>query len=307
MVTITEDISMGKEKVKVPVVNELDGSRPTEFGYTPVCISGPNVSVPFNSPFYPGCGCQQAVCTKDKCSCIQSYGPSYNEEGCLQIFNQPTEFSQPVFECNSHCPCSRSCQNRVVQNGQHLQLQVFKTYCKGWGLRTLENIKECTFVCEYAGELISIKEAKKRAQELTDETGNYLIVLREHSSNDDQILRTHVDARFHGGASRFINHSCNPNLIMVPVRVDSIVPHLALFAARNIDSGEELSFDYSGEFDYWHSHETNDEHHELKALQDQRKDRKSCQCGAVNCREYLPFDSSLYSSESHRAISPVNG
>ena len=111
------------------------------------------------------------------------------------------EFRQPVFECNSGGSCSKSCQNRVVQNGQHLQLQVFKTKLKGWDLRTLENMKNFTFVCEYAGELISIKEAKTRAQELTHETGNYLIVLREHSSNDNQILRTHVDARFHGGTS----------------------------------------------------------------------------------------------------------
>lgn len=32
MVVITEDISLGKEKVKVSVVNELDDSIPTEFG-----------------------------------------------------------------------------------------------------------------------------------------------------------------------------------------------------------------------------------------------------------------------------------
>ena len=32
MVVITEDISLGKEKVKVSVVNELDDGIPTEFG-----------------------------------------------------------------------------------------------------------------------------------------------------------------------------------------------------------------------------------------------------------------------------------
>ena len=238
---------------------------------------------------------------KCRCQLFRECSSSFIFRDLLSI-----EFCQPVFECNSRCSCSKSCQNRVVQNGQHLQLQVFKTKLKGWGLRTLENIKKFTFVCEYAGELISIKEAKMRAQELTHETGNYLIVLREHSSNDNQILRTHVDAHFHGGASRFINHSCNPNLVMVPVRVDSIVPQLALFAARNIDIGEELSFDYSGEFDHWHSHEIKVEVHELKSLQEQGKEPKSCQCGALNCRGYLPFDSSLYSSESHLPIRPGN-
>ena len=92
---------------------------------------------------------------------------------------------------------------------------------------------------------------------------------------------------------------------MVPVRVDSIVPQLALFAARNINIGEELS-DCSGEFDHWHSHEIKVEQHELKSLQKQGKERKSCQCGALNCRGYLPFDSSLYSSESHLPIRPLN-
>ena len=239
---------------------------------------------------------------------LKCWGQLFRECSSSFIFRDllSIEFCQPVFECNSRCSCSKSCQNRVVQNGQHLQLQVFKTKLKGWGLRTLENIKKFTFVCEYAGELISIKEAKMRAQELTHETGNYLIVLREHSSNVNQILRTHVDAHFHGGASRFINHSCNPNLVMVPVRVDSIVPQLALFAARNIDIGEELSFDYSGEFDHWHSHEIKVEHHELKSLQEQGKEPKRCQCGALNCRGYLPFDSSLYSSESHLPIRPGN-
>ena len=145
------------------------------------------------------------------------------------------DYCQPVFECNSCCACPETCPNRVVQKGLQLKLQVFKTKHKGWGLKTQQTIRKFTFVCEYAGELISVQEAEKRAQKLTHETGNYLIVLREHSSQN-HILRTHVDARFHGNASRFINHSCNPNLVMVPVRVDSIVPRLALFAARDISA-----------------------------------------------------------------------
>lgn len=206
------------------------------------------------------------------------------------------DYCQPVFECNSRCTCTGSCPNRVVQKGQQLNLQVFKTKHKGWGLKTHESIKKFTFVCEYAGELISIQEAKTRAQELTHETGNYLIVLREHSS-EDQVLRTHVDARFHGNASRFVNHSCSPNLVMVPVRVDSIVPRLALFAARHIDIGEELSFDYSGEFNIWPAAETNREHvKRLEVLRDFGKEPKSCCCGSQSCRGVLPFESSLYSS-----------
>ena len=186
-----------------------------------------------------------------------------------------------------------SCLNRVVQKGLQLKLQVFKTKHKGWGLRSLGIIKKFTFVCEYTGELITIQDAKKRALELTHETGNYLIVLREHSS-ENQILRTHVDARFHGNASRFINHSCSPNLLMVPVRVDSVVPKLALFAARDIDIGEELSFDYSGEFSIWSTSEETCEHKGLDILRECGKEPRSCFCGSLNCRGFLPFDASLY-------------
>ena len=158
-----------------------------------------------------------------------------------------------------------------------------------------------TFVCEYAGELISISEAKKRARELTPETGNYIIVLREHNSSN-QILRTHVDARFHGNASRFINHSCDPNLIMVPVRVDSIVPKLALFAARDIQVGEELSFDYSGEFSVWPCDGVRGSSQESRLFSDHKVKPMSCFCGSKNCKGILPFDSSLYSVDQTCSI-----
>jgi len=95
---IAEDISKGKENVKVPVVNELNEEKPSEFGYTPFCIGGPNVSEAFNSPFYTGCRCQQLSCTMDICSCLERYGPFYDEDGCLQIYNQPTGMQSLIKE-----------------------------------------------------------------------------------------------------------------------------------------------------------------------------------------------------------------
>ena len=83
---------------------------------------------------------------------------------------------------------------------------------------------------------------------------------------------------------------------MVPVRVDSIVPRLALFAARNIEIEEELSFDYSGEFNVWPTAETNREHVKgLEVLRDLGKEPKSCCCGSQRCGGVLPYESSLYS------------
>lgn len=95
-----------------------------------------------------------------------------------------------VYECNYSCGCSRSCQNRVLQNGVQIKLEVFKTekkvslfsslffFCvcgynescidvvsccsQGWAVRAREAIPRGTFVCEYVGEVIDEKEANKR-------------------------------------------------------------------------------------------------------------------------------------------------
>ena len=86
-----------------------------------------------------------------------------------------------------------------------------------------------------------------------------------------------------GNIGRYINHSCNPNLTMIPVRVDTMVPHLALFVRREVKLGEELCFDY-GDFDRKNS--------TGEVLRDNVV-RTPCLCSSVHCAGLLPFDSSL--------------
>jgi len=45
-----------------------------------------------------------------------------------------------------------------------------------------------------------------------------------------------------GNIARFINHSCDPNLVMLPVRSDSIASILCLFTLKAISMGKELWF-----------------------------------------------------------------
>ncbi|KAL0163022.1 hypothetical protein M9458_042418, partial [Cirrhinus mrigala] len=78
-----------------------------------------------------------------------------------------------------------------------------------------------------------------------------------------------VDARFYGNISRFINHHCEPNLF--PCRVftshqDLRFPHIAFFACKNINAGDELGFDYGDHF--W----------------DVKGKLFSCQCGSSKCK-----------------------
>uniref|UniRef100_H3AIS5 SET domain and mariner transposase fusion gene n=2 Tax=Latimeria chalumnae TaxID=7897 RepID=H3AIS5_LATCH len=193
----------------------------------------------------------------------------------------------PVFECNIMCKCSEDCKNRVVQRGLEFKLQVFKTTKKGWGLCTLDFIPKGRFVCEYAGEVIGFTEACRRMQSQQSSDMNYIIAVREHLNNG-HVMETFVDPAHRGNIGRFLNHSCQPNLFMVPVRVHSLVPKLALFAARDIVPKEELSFDYSGRFNNLLEEKT----HEGR-LDRENEMRKACYCGAALCTGFLPLDKSL--------------
>jgi len=97
-----------------------------------------------------------------------------------------------------------------------------------------------------------------------------------------------------GNIGRYINHSCDPNLIMVPVRVSSMVPHLALFARKKVKQGEELCFNY-GDFDK----KTSDKMSlstdvvDIEAVSKSGTNRTRCLCGSANCVGVLPYDPQL--------------
>ena len=95
-------------------------------------------------------------------------------------------------------------------------------------------------MCEYVGELISDAEAEQR------ENDSYLFDL-ENRDGDTFC----IDANKFGNVTRFINHSCAPNL--VPVKVftshqDLRFPHIAMFASKDIKKGDVLGFDYGEKF-----------------------------------------------------------
>jgi histone-lysine N-methyltransferase SETMAR len=168
---------------------------------------------------------------------------------------------------------------------------VFKTDEKDYGVRSLDDIAKNTFVCEYAGEVISLDVARSRTKNLRKNEPNYLLTLLEHIGENP--TRTHVDPTYIGNVGRFINHSCQPNLYMVPVRVDHDIPHLALFAIRDVTAGEELTFDYSGNLQM-----LDNQPNDVKAILEDKDDESGagtpCNCGSAHCRGFLPFDEVLF-------------
>ena len=69
------------------------------------------------------------------------------------------------FHFEEKCKCGPKCTNRVVQKGRKYKLCIYRTSngC-GWGVKTLENIKEGAFVVEYVGEVITSEEAEQRGK-----------------------------------------------------------------------------------------------------------------------------------------------
>lgn len=265
------------------------------FQYSPDNIQGPGCTVDPSEVTLTGCSCLSHSCFTESCSCLQTRGQAYSSTGTLlKLSRTDSGYCSPVFECNALCSCSDACSNRVVQRGLRLSLEVYSTKNKGWGVRTLEAIPHGTFVCEYAGEVISFEEARRRQLSQKSVENNYIIAVREHAGAGS-ITETFVDPAVVGNVGRFLNHSCRPNLLMQPVRVHSVVPRLALFTGRNIDVQEELTFDYSGGYSNQPPGELLSTQSDA-AIQVRRTDglqRKECHCGANNCVEFLPLDLSI--------------
>ncbi|XP_028407441.1 histone-lysine N-methyltransferase SETMAR-like [Dendronephthya gigantea] len=257
--------------------------------YVTRATCGPEVHIDLDTSMYPGCDCANE-CDETSCACIVRYGPNYDNRHRLLKMENNAGYCLPIFECNRNCGCSATCRNRVTQQGITVRLEIIQTSKRGLGVRTLEPIPKQNFIAEYCGEIISYKEAKRRTASRTGKTeSNYLLVLKEHIS-EGNVLRTHIDATDVGNVARFMNHSCQPNMTMFPVRINSPVPRLCLFSSRDIVNGEELTFSYGDasctSADYGEVEKNL--HLNFETL------RTKCLCEADQCAGFLPFDDCLY-------------
>ncbi|XP_024402689.1 histone-lysine N-methyltransferase SUVR3 isoform X4 [Physcomitrium patens] len=154
-----------------------------------------------------------------------------------------------VLECGGACICSADCCHRVTQQGLSARVVVTRQRFTGWGLHAAQHISKGSFVCEYAGELLTTVQSRER-QSLYDagntSCGSALLVVREYMPSGEACVRINVDATKVGNVARFINHACDGgNLLPCLVRASgSVIPRLALFARQDIHDGEELRYSY---------------------------------------------------------------
>lgn len=137
-----------------------------------------------------------------------------------------------------------------------MSLDIRQSRIHSFGCYTTGPIKKGALVVEYIGERLTSAQAEDLYD---DEPHTYLFAL----NGGKQI----VDGF---GVAAFINHSCDPNC-----ETDQIRGRIWVIAARDIEPGEELTYDYN--------------------LYDGEADAP-CSCGAARCR------GSLYSREHLRKL-----
>jgi uncharacterized protein len=138
---------------------------------------------------------------------------------------------------------------------------VRRSKLQGKGAFARRDVAEGERIIEYTGALITNDEADAGC----DDEG-----MRRHHTFlfgvDDEYT---IDGARGGNEARFINHSCDPNCESVTIR-----RHVYIHALRDIEAGEELTYDY------WY---TTDESYTIEDL----RRIYPCRCKAPTCRGTL--------------------
>ena len=184
-----------------------------------------------------------------------------------------------MFICDPKtCPSASNCTNVSLGRRPTVKTAVAYYGRRGFGLKTLEPIKKDEFIDEYRGEVIDLFEAKKRVTDEYKATGNFYLL--DYDSAAGELL----DGGRKGNITRFANHSCDPNcriekfIICGTDEALSAEFQIGLFATRDIEAGEELTYNYG-----WSAFQPRD----ITGAPTAQVAAEQCLCGAANCSGIL--------------------
>lgn len=145
------------------------------------------------------------------------------------------------------------------KRGQSKWCEVRGSEIHGRGVYATAFIPKGTKIIEYVGELIDKQESERRSlmqHEKSLKTGDAAVYIFTLSKNYD------LDGNVPWNTARLINHSCAPNCeAWIEGR------RIYIHALRDINQGEELSFDYGFDVDCFEDH--------------------PCRCGDSECVGYI--------------------
>ena len=128
------------------------------------------------------------------------------------------------------------------------------------GLYASRDIRKGTKIIQYKGKIITTKQSDNNPK-FDNNKAIYLFNLNK---------RYDLDGDFKFNTARLINHSCDPNCEVLGEGLK-----LWIYAMKNINKGDELSYDYGFTFD-----------------QDFRQ--FPCKCGSKNCIGYIVREGSRW-------------
>ncbi|KAK8805363.1 hypothetical protein WA158_002019 [Blastocystis sp. Blastoise] len=183
----------------------------------------------------------------------------------------PVQVSNCDAYTNEHYLASLAKHKRSI-SFQAKRLRFDKSNIHSWGVFTNQRIKKGDFVCEYKGELcrLVLQDIRQQIYENNHHESDYISfypiipIIQSLLSIIHQYIRFY-NATFTGAITRYINHSCDPNCYTT-INKEGKNKKIILIAKRDIEKGEELTYDYKFPFE------------DVKI---------PCNCGSAKCRGSL--------------------
>lgn len=182
-----------------------------------------------------GCRCSPGNCRTKACPCFVAMrecspdlcGTCGASEAAVLIYSDTLN--------NKSAQELGICGNVHIQRGLHKKIGVAYSTTHGWGAFAREPIKRGEFIYEYHGALISQDEAERRGNIYDKMTISFLF-----DANEDSV----IDAIRKGNKSKFANHASVGQKCLARVMRVNNEHRISIWAAQDIEKGEELFFDY---------------------------------------------------------------
>ena len=148
---------------------------------------------------------------------------------------------------------------KLRKRGESDFVEVRGSEIHGRGVYCIEPIEKEQYFIEYVGNLIDKEESERRAWEQFEkheETGAAAVYIFNLTKKWD------LDGNVEWNPARLVNHSCEPNSEAIQ---DG--KRVYLQALRDIEVGEEITFDYGFDIDCYQDH--------------------PCRCGSDQCVGYI--------------------